>query len=88
MLRIIQQNAIITLNSMKIDLESLSVKLKNNRFTIRSEVKEVLHLSENIGKSLNKEQYLIFRLYAAISVQRENIYKNSSKSIADLIWQL
>jgi hypothetical protein len=53
---------------MKIDLESLSVKLKNNKITTRSEIKKMLYPSEDIGKSLNKEQYLIFRLYTAISV--------------------
>jgi hypothetical protein len=86
MLRAIQQNAAITLNPMKIDLESLSIKLRNNKFTTGFEVKEVLHPSENIGKSLNEKQHLMLRLYAAISAQRKNIYKNSSKSMADLIW--
>jgi hypothetical protein len=52
---------------MKIDLESLPIKLKNNRFTIGSKAKEIFHSSENIGKPSNKEQHLIFRLYAAIS---------------------
>jgi hypothetical protein len=73
---------------MEIDLESLSVKLKNNRFTIGFEIKKMFHPNENTGKPLNKEQYSIFRLYAAISAQRENFYENFSKSITDLIWQL
>jgi hypothetical protein len=85
MLRIIQQDIIIILDSIKIDLESLSIKLRNNKFTIESKIRRILHLNENIGKPLNKKQYLIFRLYAAISAQKKNIYKNIFKSIADLI---
>jgi hypothetical protein len=53
---------------MEIDLESLPIKLKDNRFTTKSEIREVLHFSEDTGKSLNKEQYLMSRLYAAISI--------------------
>jgi hypothetical protein len=87
-LRIIQQDIIIILDLIEIDLESLSVKLKNNRFTIESEIKEMLHFSENIGKSLNKKQYLVLRLYAVIFAQKKIIYGNFSKSIANLIWQL
>jgi hypothetical protein len=51
---------------MKIDFESLSIKLKNNKFIIGSEIKEIFYFSENIGKPLNKKYYLIFRLYTAI----------------------
>jgi hypothetical protein len=87
-LRIIQQDIATILNLIKIDFESLPVKLKNNKFTIGSEIRGVFHPSENTGKSLNKEQHLISRLYAAISAQRKNIYKDFSKSMADLIWQL
>jgi hypothetical protein len=49
------------------DLESLSVKLRNNKFTTGSEAKEIFHFSENIRKSLNEKQYLISRLYTTIS---------------------
>jgi hypothetical protein len=55
MLRVIQQNTIIILDSMKIDLEFLSIKLRDNRFIIESEIKEMLHFNENTGKSLNKK---------------------------------
>jgi hypothetical protein len=67
MLRAIQQNAATILNLMEIDLESFFVKLKDNKFIIGSEIREMLYPSENIGKPLNEEQYLIFRLYTAIS---------------------
>jgi hypothetical protein len=55
MLRADQQNAVIILNLIKIDLEFLFIKLKNNKYIIGFEVKEILYLSENIGKPLNKE---------------------------------
>jgi hypothetical protein len=66
MLRAIQQNAAAVLNLIEIDFESFSIKLRNNRFIIGSEVRGVFHPNENIGKSSNKEQYLVSRLYAAI----------------------
>jgi hypothetical protein len=68
MLRVIPQNIAIILNLIEIDFESLLIKLKNNRFTIRFEIKEIFYFNENIGKSLNEKQHLIFRLYTAISV--------------------
>jgi hypothetical protein len=54
-LRTIQQNAVIILDLMKIDLESLSIKLRNNRFIIEFKIRGMLHPSENIRKSLNKK---------------------------------
>jgi hypothetical protein len=67
MLRAVQQNAATILDSIEIDFESLPIKLRNNKFITGSEARRVFHLSENIGKPLNEKQYLIFRLYAAIS---------------------
>jgi hypothetical protein len=52
---------------MKIDFEFFSVKLKNNRFTTGSEIREIFYFSEDIGKSLSEKQYLISRLYEAMS---------------------
>jgi hypothetical protein len=55
MLRAVQQNITAILDSMEIDFEFLPVKLRNNRFIIRSEARKVFHLSEDIGKSLNEK---------------------------------
>jgi hypothetical protein len=55
MLRIIQQDTAAILDLMKIDLESLPIKLRDNRFIIGFEIRGVLHPSENIGKPLNKK---------------------------------
>jgi hypothetical protein len=87
-LRAIQQDIVIILNLIEIDFESLFIKLKNNKFTTGSEIRKILHLNENIRKLLNEKQYLISRLYTAISAQKENIYGNFSILITDLIWQL
>jgi hypothetical protein len=55
MLRTIQQDITTILDSMEIDFESLSIKLKDNRFIIRSEVRKIFHFSEDTGKSSNKK---------------------------------
>jgi hypothetical protein len=67
MLRAIQQDAAAALNLIEIDLESLPVKLKNNKFTIGFKIRKIFHPSENTGKPLSEEQHLISRLYAAMS---------------------
>jgi hypothetical protein len=53
---------------MEIDLESFSIKLKDNRFTTGSEIRRVFHPNENIEKSLNEEQHLMPRLYTTIFI--------------------
>jgi hypothetical protein len=55
MLRIIQQDAATVLDLIKIDFESLSIKLRNNKFIIGFEIRKVFYSNENIGKSLNKK---------------------------------
>jgi hypothetical protein len=85
MLRAIQQDVAVVLNLMEIDFESFSIKLRNSRFTIGSEIRGMFYISENTGKSLSREQHLIFLLYAAIFAQRKDIYRNSFKLIANLI---
>jgi hypothetical protein len=55
MLRTIQQDTTIILDLMEIDLESLPIKLRNNRFITRSKVRKVFHPNEDIGKSLNEK---------------------------------
>jgi hypothetical protein len=40
---------------MEIDFESFSIKLKDNKFIIESEIKEMFYLSEDIGKSLSEK---------------------------------
>jgi hypothetical protein len=54
-MRIIQQNTVTILHLMKIDLESLSIKLTNNRFIIGSEIRKIFYLSENTEKPLNEK---------------------------------
>jgi hypothetical protein len=67
MLRTIQHDITTILDSMEIDFESLSVKLRDNRFITRSEIRRMLYSSENTGKLSNEKQYLVSRLYTAIS---------------------
>jgi hypothetical protein len=54
-LRAIQQNAAAVLDSMEIDFESLFIKLRDNRFNIGSEIREIFYFSENTGKPLNEK---------------------------------
>jgi flagellar biosynthesis/type III secretory pathway chaperone len=54
-LRAVQQNTVTILNLMKIDFESFLIKLRDNRFIIGSEIRKILHFSENTGKPLNKK---------------------------------
>jgi hypothetical protein len=55
MLRAVQQDIAIILDPIEIDLEFLSVKLRDNRFITESEVRKILYFSENIGKPLNEK---------------------------------
>jgi hypothetical protein len=60
--------AAINLNKLKIDFEFPFTKFKNNsKSEIKFEIKSILNFNSDAGK-LNEELYLIFRLYAAISV--------------------
>jgi hypothetical protein len=60
--------AAINLNKIEIDFEFPTAKFKNsNKSKIRFEIKNIFNFNSNVGK-LNKESYLIFRLYIAISV--------------------
>jgi hypothetical protein len=53
---------------MKIDFESSFTKFKNSSGSeIVFEIKNVFNFNSDAGK-LNKELYLIFRLYTAISI--------------------
>jgi hypothetical protein len=53
---------------MKIDFEFPIAEFKNNnRSEIKSEIKNIFNFHSDAGK-LNKELYLISRLYTAISV--------------------
>jgi hypothetical protein len=40
---------------MEIDFESLSIKLRNNRFITGFEIRGMLYFSENIEKPLNEK---------------------------------
>jgi hypothetical protein len=61
-------NAVINLNKMKIDFEFPIAIFKNNsKSEIKFEIKNIFNFNSDVGK-LNKELYLIFRLYTAISV--------------------
>jgi hypothetical protein len=61
-------NAVINSNKIKIDFEfPIAESKNNNKFEIRFEIKNIFNSNLNVGK-LNKELYLIFRLYTAISI--------------------
>jgi hypothetical protein len=65
-----QKNAsvAINLNKIKIDFEFPIAEFKNNsKFKIGFEIKDIFNFNSDAGK-LNKELYLIFRLYTATSV--------------------
>jgi hypothetical protein len=56
-------NAVINLNKLKIDFESPPTKFKNDsKSEIEFEIKNIFNFNSDVGK-LNKESYLIFRLY-------------------------
>jgi hypothetical protein len=60
--------AVINLNELEIDFEFSFIKFKNNsRSEIEFEIKNIFNFNSDAGK-LNKELYLISRLYAAISI--------------------
>jgi hypothetical protein len=60
--------AAINLNKIEIDFEFPIAEFKNNsRSEIGFEIKNIFNFNSDAGK-LNKELYLIFRLYTAISI--------------------
>jgi hypothetical protein len=77
----------MNLNKLVIDFEFPSAKIKNSsKSEIKFEIKNIFNFNSDAGK-LNKELYLISRLYTAISVQKK-IYGDFFGSIADLILQI
>jgi hypothetical protein len=81
-------NAAVNLSEMKNDFEFSLIKFKNStRSEIGSEIENIFNFNSDAEK-LNKKSYLIFRLYAAIFIQKKDIYGNFSGSIADLILQI
>jgi hypothetical protein len=60
--------AAMDLSELEIDFEFPFTESKNSsRSEIRFEIKDILNPNSDAGK-LNKKPYLMFRLYAAISV--------------------
>jgi hypothetical protein len=56
---------------MEIDFEFSSTKFKNSSgFEIKFEIKNIFNFNSDAGK-LNKELYLIYRLYKAISILKK-----------------
>jgi hypothetical protein len=56
---------------MEIDFESPTAEFKNsNKFEIKFEIKDIFNPNSDAEK-LNKESYLISRLYTAISAQKK-----------------
>jgi hypothetical protein len=61
-------DVIINLNKIKIDFEFPPAEFKNSsEFKIKSEIKNIFNLNSDAEK-LNKELYLISRLYTTISI--------------------
>jgi hypothetical protein len=61
-------DAAINLSELEIDFESPFTKFKNNsKSEIEFEIKNILNFNSDIGK-LNKESYLVSRLYIAIFI--------------------